>query len=1711
MYNYGTATLIDCTLSGNSAGNGGGVYNDGTATLTACTISGNSANKGGGVFLLSGADSRTTIVDTIVAGNSSKTSPDLSGTVDQDQGYNLIGDGDGSSGFTAAGDQVGTGASPINPRLAPLGEYGGTTQTMGLLGGSPAIGKGFAIAGITTDQRGFALDAPQPDIGAFQSTLVVNTTTDARYGLLSPPGELSVRQAVGLADFLGGTQTITFDPAVFATAQTIALTGGQLALSDTSGLETITGPAAGVTIDAGGASRVFQVDSGVTAALSGLTLTGGGSARFGGGLYNSGTVALTDCTVSGNTGGNGGGLFDKGTATLVDCTFNGNSAAYGGGLYNYPGGTVTLIDCTISGNSVGEEGGGMWGLGTATITACTISGNYARGFGTGGVVNYSRQSTMGETIVAGNGGPDLIWAGGDQGYNLIGDGTEAFDAPNFTAAGDQEGTEFSPIDPLLAPLGDYGGPTQTMALLPGSPAIGKGVAIAGITTDQRGLAMDAPQPDIGAFQSTLVVNTTTDAGYGLLSPAGELSLSQAVGLADFLGGNQTITFDPTAFATAQTIALTAGQLELSDTSGLLSIDGPAAGLTIDAGGKSGVFQVDGGATAALSGLTITGGSALAGGGLENFGTITLTDCTISDNSASSFGGGLCDVGTATLTDCTISGNSATFGGGVNAYGPLTLTACTVSGNSAAYGGGVFLVSSPDSRTTIGDTIVAGNAAITNPDFVGMVDQDLGSNLIGDGDGASGLTAAGDQVGSGNSPINPRLAPLGDYGGPTQTMPLLPGSPAIGMGVAIAGITTDQRGFALDAPQPDIGAFQNDPLVVNTTSDASDGTGSLPGILSLRLAVKLANIDGAGTITFAPTVFAAPQTIALTDGPLELSETSGLLSIDGPAAGLTIDAEGQNIFFNNLFQVYLGVTAALSGLTLTGGSNSLGSSGHGGGVYNIGTITLTDCTISGNSASPGFPNSKGFGGGLYNEGTATLIDCTISGNSAAYGGGIFNLSTVTLTDCTISGNSATGSGGGLWNDGTATLTDCTISGNSASHGGGVILASGPDSRTTIVDTIVAGNSAKTSPDLSGKVDQDRGFNLIGDGDGASGFTAAGDQVGTAASPINPRLAPLGYYGGPTQTMALRTGSPAIGQGTTVAGLTADQRGFALDAPRPDIGAFQSNPLVVNTTGDGSGLPPGILSLRQAVSLANIVGAGTITFDPTAFAAHETISLTAGQLELSNLGGLETITGPAAGLTINAGGTSGVFHEDGGVTAALSGLTITGGSAKLGGGLLNFGTVTLTDCTISGNVANDGGGGIFNYGTVTLTDCTISGNSAPRGGGVFNLGTATLTDCTISGNSANEGGGVYVFRYTSVLTLTACTISGNCASTEGGGIDLNGFLGYPVAAIGDTIVAGNNAGTGPDVSGIVVDQGSNLIGDGDGARGFTAAGDQVGTAASPIDPLLAPLGDYGGPTQTMALRTGSPAIGKGTTVAGLTADQRGFALDSPQPDIGAFQSNPLVVNTTSDGSGSLPGILEPATGGQPGQRVRRRRDDYFRPDGLRRPSDDRPDGRPARAERPGRARDDHRPGRRPDHRRRRKERRLRGGQWRDRRALRPDHHRRVGHGRRRPGEPRHGHAHRLHGQRQLRDLRRGCGELRHGDDHRFYDQRQLRHPRRRRECLRPSDAHRLHGQRQFGHHWRRRLPPGGPDSRTTIGDTIVAGNAATTSPDFVGTVDQDQVLT
>jgi hypothetical protein len=251
------------------------------------------------------------------------------------------------------------------------------------------------------------------------------------------------------------------------------------------------------------------------------------------------------------------------------------------------------------------------------------------------------------------------------------------------------------------------------------------------------------------------------------------------------------------------------------------------------------------------------------------------------------------------------------------------------------------------------------------------------------------------------------------------------------------------------------------------------------------------------------------------------------------------------------------------------------------------------------------------------------------------------------------------------------------------------------------------------------------------------------------------------------------------------------------------------------------------------------------------------------------------------------------------------TISGNTASFGGGIANsvadfFGTVTITNSTISGNTASIGGG-ISTSKAVTIIDSTISHNTASSsGGGIYDLGginaanaTVTITNSTISGNTASGGGGggIGIFisrRYSGVVTVTNSTISGNTASSSGGGIDnsVAGSGGFGTLNARNTIIAVNSASTGPDVSGPLTSQGFNLIGDNADATITPAqSSDQIGTARSPIDPLLGPLQNNGGPTSTLALRVNSPAINAGGPNA-PPRDQRHY-LRNGVSDIGAFE--------------------------------------------------------------------------------------------------------------------------------------------------------------------------------------------------------------------------------
>ncbi len=489
-----------------------------------------------------------------------------------------------------------------------------------------------------------------------------------------------------------------------------------------------------------------------------------------------------------------------------------------------------------------------------------------------------------------------------------------------------------------------------------------------------------------------------------------------------------------------------------------------------------------------------------------------------------------------------------------------------------------------------------------------------------------------------------------------------------------------------------------------------------GEFDLRGAIDMANIlNAAETITFDPSVFSTSQTITVSS-TLNLTETAGSEVIDGPGASL-VTVSGNNAV--TVFSVASGVTSSFSGLTISGGLGGGSTGDNGGGIYNSGTTTVTNAIIEDNSAINA-------GGGIFNAaGTMTVNDCTIANNTAggafvAGGGGIYSGATLTITNSTIDNNVSHTYAGGIFDQGGTglTVTNSTLAYNVASTDGGGIEVGGT---TTLNNTVVALNtlgtgSGATPNDVriyqSGSLSSASAYNLIGTG-GAGGLTTGNhNQIGVA----NPGLGTLGDYGGPTQTIPLLPGSPAIRAGTSTGAPSTDQRGLSLDSPAPDVGAFQTNPLVVNTTIDGTGSPFGDLSLRQAANLANALGAAeTITFSSTVFASTQTITLTSGQLVLSNTGGTQTITGPAAGVMVSGGGKSRVFEVDGGVTASFSGLTITGGNTTgNGGGIENSGTLTLTNSTITGDTASGLGGGLFNYpGSATIIGCTFSTTGRPRG--------------------------------------------------------------------------------------------------------------------------------------------------------------------------------------------------------------------------------------------------------------------------------------------------------------------------------------------------------------------------------------------------------------
>jgi CSLREA domain-containing protein len=434
-----------------------------------------------------------------------------------------------------------------------------------------------------------------------------------------------------------------------------------------------------------------------------------------------------------------------------------------------------------------------------------------------------------------------------------------------------------------------------------------------------------------------------------------------------------------------------------------------------------------------------------------------------------------------------------------------------------------------------------------------------------------------------------------------------------------------------------------------------------------------------------------------------------------------------------------------------------------------------------------------------------------------------------------------------------------------------------------------------------------------------------------------------------------------------------------------GTAQATDFTVDNLGDTTGgactAATNDCTLRDAITAAN-ANSGA---DDILFAA----SLSGGTITFGSEP--PAITGPtdidgsgvgALGLTVSGNDAHRIFvinETTPGDPVSISDLTLTHGCCSSGGAVDNsnadltvsdavisdnaaidgggissgdFGeenaSLTVERSTVSGNTAADDGGGIHAFYELYLKDSTVSGNTAVTAGGVYagysgvsggtyyHRGPHTILNSTIVGNSSgSNGGGVYFCGSTyeaDRLTIESSTITGNYASGAlsggyGGGVASFCGAGYLGSILNNTIVANNTAANGdPDVSEDVdvVDASFSVIEDpGTAVINETVAGSNI----TGVDPLLAPLADNGGPTQTQALALNtSPALDKGSAGT-LTTDQRGEqrpfdlptiansgAAGADGSDIGAVEMQTLPPDPPAGPPAALPTVTPPKCKGK-----------------------------------------------------------------------------------------------------------------------------------------------------------------------------------------------------
>lgn len=852
--------------------------------------------------------------------------------------------------------------------------------------------------------------------------------------------------------------------------------------------------------------------------------------------------------------------------------------------------------------------------------------------------------------------------------------------------------------------------------------------------------------------------------------------------------------------------------------------------------------------------------AASGGGLYVTKTysgesVSLSTITVSDNTASSNGGGVAIASIAVAaTNLTVSGNTATGnGGGVYAdtSGGSTFTNVTIAGNTAGNGGGVYATASSSATgPTFKNSIVWGNTP-TSPQIRAVTT----TPAVTYSDVQGGFT------GTGNVSGDPKLRPLGAYGGPLLTRGLLPGSAATNTATATGCPAKDERGVT--RPQGgacDMGAYEAGPVTLaKAGGDGQSAAINTAFPAALTVAVLEGGSDAAIAVPGQAIAFSAPASGASATPATGNATTNeqGLASLSVSANGLAGQYNVTASLASPSQQVTFGLTnTASTAMTLT---SSLNPADYGAPVNLTATVTSPGGTPNGSVA--------------FKDGGTDITGCTavaLNGSGAA-------ACTVTLPagdhpiTAAYAGNAGFGSSNAAL---TQTVNACEAAPvvNTAVDAGApagslrwAIGAACPGATVTFAGdyTILLGSTIDINKDIT--VDATGHAVTVDGGDAVRLFT-----LGSAGHVTVRHL---------TFTRGKSTGNGGAFYVNTNATLALESCAFTSNTAVNGGAIYSTSGLTVSsctftgnqaTGGSGNG---GALSVSGG---AGLIVTGSSFADNTAFqgagmfagAGNATITDTVFQHNTASSDGW------GGGLVLNSSGAK-----------RLTRVTFTGNSAYAGGGLAVLSSsqaVILDHVTFLNNTATDTGGGLYTDpgGPLTGYNVLFSGNTAAYiGGGAFAYGALSLTNVVFTGNSAGWGGGLFTDRTASTQQITNATFSNNrAAHTVATDYSLGG--GYAVcgsATVRNSIFWGNTAQDGGPQF--------DLCDGGNGTANLTVSysdiqGGWAGTGNINADPLLADADGadnvYGTADDDARLGGASPASDAGDNAA-VSADSQDLDED------------------------------------------------------------------------------------------------------------------------------------------------------------------------------------------------------------------------------------------